>query len=311
MPPAAGADQARLIGDGAGEAAAAMAEQLAVGEIARRWSCSCRAGTSRRSRCEPDVNRARDELLAGAALAGDQHRQVVALQPLDLLDDALSSRRWRRGIPAAAARAMRSTARRPTADGPIARRAQREALARDGGRSSAAAASPDGRSAAATRPGRSAGLRRRGRAARRSAAPRAVGVPVRPPRAPCVARRVGIAAGRARSRARRRRPAATKTHRAVAVDGFEQRRGGLARRADRAAPPHPRSAARSHRRHRPARRRTRRCRRDVSSACAACVSSRSRSAPSCSKIAERLVQVPLGDRARAGLAPPAGRARGG
>ena len=34
------------------------------------------------------MNRARDELLAGAALTGDQHGQVVALQPLNLLDDA-------------------------------------------------------------------------------------------------------------------------------------------------------------------------------------------------------------------------------
>ena len=35
------------------------------------------------------VDRARDEVLAGAALARDQHREIVALQPLNLLDDAL------------------------------------------------------------------------------------------------------------------------------------------------------------------------------------------------------------------------------
>ena len=35
------------------------------------------------------MNRARDEVLAGAALAGDQHGQVVPLQALDLLDDAV------------------------------------------------------------------------------------------------------------------------------------------------------------------------------------------------------------------------------
>ena len=35
------------------------------------------------------VDRAGDQVLAGAALAGDQHRQVVALHALDLIGDAL------------------------------------------------------------------------------------------------------------------------------------------------------------------------------------------------------------------------------
>ena len=35
------------------------------------------------------MNRARDEILAGAALAGDEHGQIVALHPLDLIGDAL------------------------------------------------------------------------------------------------------------------------------------------------------------------------------------------------------------------------------
>ena len=36
-----------------------------------------------------DVNRARDQILAGAAFAGDQHRQVVSLQALNLIGDAV------------------------------------------------------------------------------------------------------------------------------------------------------------------------------------------------------------------------------
>ena len=82
-----GADQAGLIGHRAGERSAAMAEQLAVGELARGGRAVVgqeRGGAARRA----DVNRARDQLLAGAALAGDQHREVVALQPLDLIDHA-------------------------------------------------------------------------------------------------------------------------------------------------------------------------------------------------------------------------------
>src|SRR6185295_1514888 len=38
------------------------------------------------------VNRARDEILARTALAGDQHGEVVALQPLDLIGDLLHRR---------------------------------------------------------------------------------------------------------------------------------------------------------------------------------------------------------------------------
>jgi hypothetical protein len=34
------------------------------------------------------MNRARNQLLAGAALTGDEHREVVALQPLYLVDHA-------------------------------------------------------------------------------------------------------------------------------------------------------------------------------------------------------------------------------
>ena len=91
VPPAADANEARLIGHRAGEAPAPVAEQLAVGQIALSWSCSCRGGTSRAAR-RSDVDRARHELLAGAALAGDEHGQVVALQPLDLIGHAVHRR---------------------------------------------------------------------------------------------------------------------------------------------------------------------------------------------------------------------------
>ena len=87
MPPAAVRIRPGWSDDRAGEAAAAMAEQLAVGELARRGRAVVgqeRGGAARRA----DVDGARDQLLAGAALAGDQHRQVVALQPLNLIDDA-------------------------------------------------------------------------------------------------------------------------------------------------------------------------------------------------------------------------------
>jgi hypothetical protein len=38
------------------------------------------------------VNRARHQLLAGTALAGDENRQIAALQPPDLLDEAAHRR---------------------------------------------------------------------------------------------------------------------------------------------------------------------------------------------------------------------------
>ena len=64
-----------------------MAEQLAVGEIAAGRRAVV-GQEHRRAAVRSDVNGARDQLLARAALAGDQHGQVVALQPLNLLDDA-------------------------------------------------------------------------------------------------------------------------------------------------------------------------------------------------------------------------------
>ena len=83
-----GAEHARLIGDRAGEAAAPVAEQLAVGQLAGRAGAV--VGQEHRVAARrPGVDGARDQVLAGAALAGDEHRQVAALQALDLIGDAL------------------------------------------------------------------------------------------------------------------------------------------------------------------------------------------------------------------------------
>ena len=65
-----GPNQARLIRHRAGERAAAMAEQLAVGQLARRGGAVV-GQERRRAARRADMNRARDQLLAGAALAGD------------------------------------------------------------------------------------------------------------------------------------------------------------------------------------------------------------------------------------------------
>src|SRR5439155_1381872 len=76
-----GADQAGLIGHGAGEAAAPMAEQLTIGEVAARRRAvvgEVGAGASMRSA----LDRARNELLA---LAADRAivRAASASQPAD------------------------------------------------------------------------------------------------------------------------------------------------------------------------------------------------------------------------------------
>ena len=87
MPPVAVRTSAQLIVDRAGEAAAPVAEQLAVGQLARGRGAVV-GQKHRRAAQRADVNGARDELLAGAAFAGDQHGQLVALQSLNLLDHA-------------------------------------------------------------------------------------------------------------------------------------------------------------------------------------------------------------------------------
>ena len=84
MPPVGRSNEPLLIADRAGEAAAAMAEQLAVGELACRRRAVERQ-EHRGATWRAGVNGARDEVLARAAFAGDQHRQVVPLQALNLI----------------------------------------------------------------------------------------------------------------------------------------------------------------------------------------------------------------------------------
>ena len=84
-------NQPRLIDDRAGEAAAPVTEELAVGEIAagRR---AVEGQEHRGAAMRADVDGPRDELLARSAFAGDEHREIVALQPLNLFDDARHGR---------------------------------------------------------------------------------------------------------------------------------------------------------------------------------------------------------------------------
>ena len=86
--------EAGLIGHGARERAAAMAEQLAVREVPPGGRAVV-GQEHRGAPVRPDVDCPGDQLLARAALAGDEHGQLVALQPLDLLDDARHRRACR------------------------------------------------------------------------------------------------------------------------------------------------------------------------------------------------------------------------
>ena len=124
-----GANQARLVGDGPGEGPTTVTEQLAVGEFAGGRSAVV-GQEGRGVPRGPDVNGPRHQFLAGAALTGDQHRQVIALQSLDLINDLVH-----RGAGAEEAWQQRlewtlggrvDRRRRPVADA-----AQVEALARD------------------------------------------------------------------------------------------------------------------------------------------------------------------------------------
>ncbi len=84
-------NQSLLIGDRAGEAAAAMPEQLAVGQLARGRRAVV-GQEHRGASWRADMNRARDEVLAGTAFPGDQHGEVVTLKPLDLVGQAIHCR---------------------------------------------------------------------------------------------------------------------------------------------------------------------------------------------------------------------------
>src|SRR5207247_9713382 len=80
-------DETRLIRHRAGKAAAAMSEQLTVGQLP-----PCRRAVVRQEHggaaVRTHMDGSRDELFASAAFARDQHRQIVALHALNLFNDA-------------------------------------------------------------------------------------------------------------------------------------------------------------------------------------------------------------------------------
>ena len=168
------------------------------------------------------VDGARDEILAGAALAGDQHGQVVALQPLDLIGDALhrgagadESRQQRLERPLDVRRRRpRAAARAPRTD-----RIPGAATARDRAQPAQRAGSPSGRGVETTANRGPSGVAAERLDARSTPPPRAGAAPPRRQRAGAV----GVAPGGG-DHARTPPPAAaTKMH------------GGLGRRTLRAA----------------------------------------------------------------------------
>ena len=198
MPPTARADDARLIGDRAGEAAAPMAEQLAVGELARRARAVVGQEHVRLPRGDP------------AWIARATRSLPVPLSPVISTVRSLPCSRWiwsatrciaalAQTNPGSSGSSDRSTTPGAGFDGTLARAAQLESLAQDGAeRAEAAAASArangrgrrDDRASAARPPSRPMRLDRpaaddgrRARARGRAASARArVGVAARPPR---------------------------------------------------------------------------------------------------------------------------------
>ena len=83
--------QPGLIRHRPGEAAALVTKQLAVGQVAAGGGAVVRQ-KGRGASMRPHVNGAGDELLTGAALARDQHVEIVALHPLNLFHDAVHGR---------------------------------------------------------------------------------------------------------------------------------------------------------------------------------------------------------------------------
>ena len=75
-----GLEQALLVGDRAGERAAHVAEEVRLEEVGRERAGVNGDERARGARREP-VERLRDELLAGAALAGDEDRRARGAPP--------------------------------------------------------------------------------------------------------------------------------------------------------------------------------------------------------------------------------------
>ena len=92
MPPSAATNRPRFDGVGAGERAAHVAEQLAVEQRADERAAVDRHERTARAPAG-EVERARDQLLAGAALAGDQHGRVGLRDLVDRRAHLLHRRR--------------------------------------------------------------------------------------------------------------------------------------------------------------------------------------------------------------------------
>ena len=92
MPPSACSKRPRRIALRAGERAALVAEQLGLEQVLRNRRGVDRDERPRRARAVP-VQRARDELLAGARFAGDEHRRARLRQAADRAKHLLHRRR--------------------------------------------------------------------------------------------------------------------------------------------------------------------------------------------------------------------------
>src|SRR4029453_3979131 len=85
------ADEPLLVCDRAGETPAPMSEQPTIREFPRR-SRGVVGEEHRRASGRAHMNRARNEILARAALAGDEHGQVVSLESLNLVGQPIHRR---------------------------------------------------------------------------------------------------------------------------------------------------------------------------------------------------------------------------
>ncbi len=125
-----GAHKAWLVGHRAREASTPVAEELAIGQFPSRRRAVVRQ-KHRGAAVRTDVDGARDELLARAALARDEHGEIVAPQTLNLFDETRHRGTGReKPRQERLERSIQGDGRRT--HGTVPRRAERESLPRDG-----------------------------------------------------------------------------------------------------------------------------------------------------------------------------------
>ncbi len=98
MPPLASSKSPRRSLHGVGEGALLVPEELALEQVLRDGAAVDRDERAAAAAAAP-VNRARDELFADAALAGDEHRGLVVGDLRDGLEDRPASAGSSRGCP--------------------------------------------------------------------------------------------------------------------------------------------------------------------------------------------------------------------